>query len=75
MQVQEQAGAFPSDDVALVTSPNKAMRILDCGRTRLYQLIDSGELETYLDGRSRKITLQSIHAYVKRKLEASRKAA
>jgi excisionase family DNA binding protein len=51
------------------------MRILDCGRTRLYELIDGGELESYLDGRSRKIVLASIHAYVRRKLEAARQAA
>jgi hypothetical protein len=65
-----------SDDFALVTSPNKAMRMLDCGRTRLYDLLAAGELESYLDGRMRKITIESIKAHVQRKLkEAVKKAA
>jgi hypothetical protein len=45
-----------SDEQRLVVSPRRAMRMLDCGRTRLYELIAQGELDSYLDGRSRKIT-------------------
>ena len=56
-----------SDD-ALVASPTRAMRMLDCGRTRLYELIAAGELESYLDGKMRKITIASIRARIRRKL-------
>jgi excisionase family DNA binding protein len=53
----------------LVVSPRRAMQMLDCGRTRLYELIDRGELDSYLDGRSRKITVESIHRYIERQLK------
>jgi hypothetical protein len=59
----------------LVVSPSKAMAMLDCGRTRLYQLLNSNALESFLDGKSRKITVASIQAHVRRKLEESRRAA
>jgi hypothetical protein len=55
------------DQGRLVVSPRRAMRMLDCGRTRLYQLIKR-ELDSYNDGRSRKITVESIHRYIARRL-------
>jgi hypothetical protein len=58
----------------LVVSPSKAMRMLDCGRTRLYELLGRGELESYRDGKSRKITVASIRARIHRKLEEARTA-
>jgi hypothetical protein len=45
--------------------------MLDCGVTRLYELLNSNELESYLDGRSRKIVLASIHALIARRLAAA----
>ncbi len=45
--------------------------MLDCRLTRLYDLINAGELEVYMDGGSRKITVRSIHARVQRLLEKS----
>jgi excisionase family DNA binding protein len=57
---------------ALVASPNTAMRLLDCSREKLYKLINSGELDSYCEGRSRKITVVSIHALVERRLAAAR---
>jgi excisionase family DNA binding protein len=53
----------------LVVSPRRAMLMLDCGRTRVYELIAQGELDSYLDGRSRKITVESIHRYIERRLQ------
>jgi hypothetical protein len=44
--------------------------MLDVGMTRLYELLNSSELESYLDGRSRKITVSSIRAYVARRTAA-----
>lgn len=58
-------------DVALVTTPAVAKAMLSCGTTRLYELINKGEIESYLDGKSRRITKASIHAYIKRKIEES----
>lgn len=62
-----------ADGVApLAVSPKKAEQILDIGHTRLYQLMNSGELESYLDASSRKITMRSIVAYVERRLNANK---
>ena len=52
----------------LVVRPKVACRMLDCGTTRLYALLGKGQLESFRDGRSRKITLVSIHRYVSSKL-------
>jgi hypothetical protein len=60
------------DDEALVVSPRRARRMLDCGNTRLYELIAARELETFKDGKSRKITVASIKQYIARRIEASR---
>ena len=62
-------------EAALLVSPASAMTMLSCGRTRLYELLDRGELESFLDGRARRITVASIHAYIARKLEGRCKAA
>jgi excisionase family DNA binding protein len=51
----------------LVVAPRDACRMLSIGLTRLYELKD-GELESYRDGGSRRITVSSIHAYVTRRL-------
>jgi hypothetical protein len=48
--------------------------MLDCGNTRLYELLKNNELESYLDGRSRKIIVASIHRYIARRLEAEKTA-
>jgi hypothetical protein len=57
-----------SDDERLVVSPRRARHLLDCGTTRLYQLIAERELDSFLDGRSRKISVESIRAYIARRL-------
>jgi hypothetical protein len=54
----------------LVVSPKNAWRILQCGNTRGYELVNKRELESFLDGRARKITVDSIHRYIARKLAA-----
>jgi hypothetical protein len=59
-----------SDDERLVVSPRRAKHMLDCGNTRLYELLNAKELESFLDGRSRKITVSSIKAYIARLLAA-----
>jgi hypothetical protein len=44
--------------------------MLGCGNTRGYELLNAGELVSFLDGRARKITVESIHSYIARKLAA-----
>jgi excisionase family DNA binding protein len=50
----------------LAVSPRQACLLLSVGNTRLYQLIGNGELVAYRDGRSRRVTMQSIRARVAR---------
>jgi excisionase family DNA binding protein len=54
----------------LVASPNQAMKALLVSRSTLYSLINAGELQSYTEGRSRRITVKSISAYVERRLAA-----
>ncbi len=62
-------------DEALVVSPTKAKALLDIGTTRLYELINSGQLESFRDGQRRKILMRSIHAYVDRQFAENGRAA
>jgi excisionase family DNA binding protein len=55
-------------DLAIVVSPSRAALMLDCGEARLYELLKAGELRSYKDGKSRKILVASVHAYIERKL-------
>jgi len=59
----------------LVVKPRIACRLLDCGNTRLYELLAAGELQSFLDGRSRKITIASIEAYIARRLALNARTA
>jgi hypothetical protein len=52
----------------LVVKPKVAWRMLACSNTHGYELLNAGELVSFLDGRARKITVDSIHAYIARKL-------
>ena len=60
-----------SDLDPLVVKPKVAWKMLACGNTRGYELLAAGELESYKEGRSRKITVASIKALVARRLAAS----
>ena len=52
-----------------VVRPRVAWRLLDCGNAYGYRLIARGELDSYRDGRARKITVESIRRYIKRQLD------
>ena len=67
--------ALQDTDGPLVATPNQAMQKLLVSRATLYGLLNSGELESYTEGRSRRITVESINAYVRRRLatEAARR--
>jgi hypothetical protein len=61
---------LPTDDADLAdlferigsVSVRQACALVPAGVTRLYHLISTGELESFLDGKSRRITLRSIKA-------------
>ena len=57
-----------TDHFRLVVSPRRARYMLDIGNTRLYELLNSNELDSFLDGRNRKITVESIHRLIARRL-------
>jgi excisionase family DNA binding protein len=52
----------------IIVKPRTACVMLGCGITRLYELLAAGELESFRDGRNRKITVESIRRYVTRRL-------
>jgi excisionase family DNA binding protein len=55
----------------LVVGPAKTGVLLDAGLDTVYDLIKSGELESYLEGRRRKITMQSIERLIQKRLAAA----
>jgi excisionase family DNA binding protein len=55
----------------LVVPPKVAWRLLGCGNTHGYQLIANGELQSYTDGRSRRITMASIQEYIARRIHSA----
>jgi excisionase family DNA binding protein len=62
----------PPNMKPLVTNVRGAQVALDCGHDQVYDLMHSGEIESYLDGRKRCIVVASIEAYVARRRAASK---
>ena len=56
---------------ALAVPPREAGRLLSLGLSEVYERMRKGELESYQDGRARRITMKSIHTYLARRLAAS----
>lgn len=65
----------PGEVVPLVVKPKVAWQMLACSNTRGYELLAAGELESFRDGRSRKITVASIHRLIARRLAAEKAAS
>ena len=55
----------------LVVGTTEAQRMGGWGKTKLFELLEAGELQSYLDGRVRRITTASIHERIRKKLEES----
>jgi hypothetical protein len=55
----------------LVVRPRVAWRMLDCGNTHGYELLNAGELDSFKDGEARKIVVESIYRYIARMLAAA----
>ena len=56
----------------LVTNVDDACEMLDCSKDTLYGLLNSGAIESYLEGRFRKVFIASIEAHVARRLAESK---
>jgi excisionase family DNA binding protein len=54
----------------LALSPRQTCSLLNIGITHLYELIRNNELDSYLEGRARRITMESIKRRVARLLAA-----
>lgn len=57
------------DGRVIVATPKETMVALRIGRAKLYELLNSGVLESFLEGKSRKVLWRSIEAYVERRLD------
>jgi len=49
---------------------NDAARMIGVGRTKLYELIAAGEVETVKLGKATRVTTASLHDLIKRQREA-----
>jgi hypothetical protein len=58
----------------LVVRPKAAKILLNCGDETLWGYINSGEVDSYKDGAARKITVASIHALIRRRVEEAKPA-
>jgi excisionase family DNA binding protein len=67
-----QSTGLSDDEVALVVSPKRACIMLNMSPPTLYELINSGKLESYKDGASRKITVASIKRHIAGQLAVAR---
>jgi excisionase family DNA binding protein len=54
---------------AVVVRPKKARELLNCSTDKLYQLINSGRLQAYKEGRATLITVASIEAHIADRLK------
>jgi hypothetical protein len=74
--ITDQSEVRPRDSAIepFVVRPRAARRMYgNCSEAELYRKIANGELESYLDGRRRLITVKSIKADIARKLAAAAK--
>jgi len=55
-----------------ITDVDGGCRRANMGKDRFYQLLHSGEIESYLDGRSRKVLIASIDDYIDRQIAESK---
>jgi excisionase family DNA binding protein len=67
--LQKGDGPLETLDSELLLTPTEAARRLSVGRTRLYQLIGTGELASVRVGSLRRIPARSLRAYVNALLE------
>jgi excisionase family DNA binding protein len=62
-------------DSPQLLTPERAAERLDLGRTKVYELIATGELESVKIGRARRVPADAIATYIKRLRDQPREAA
>ena len=70
---RSQSSQPPSDVEPLVVRPATAWVLLGCAKSYGYELLAAGELDSFVDGSARKITVASIKAYIARQIAKSGK--
>jgi excisionase family DNA binding protein len=65
-------GAAASGEIPLLLRPEQVAALLQTSRSHVYQLIQSGALESLLLGSRRRIERPAVEAYVAREREAQR---
>ena len=55
---------------AIAVPPREASRLLSLSLSKIYQLLRAGELDSYSDGKARRVIVASIYAYIERRLAA-----
>jgi excisionase family DNA binding protein len=68
---QLSTGLCQEKQPAISVPPLEAARMLSICQSRVYGLMRNGELESYQDGRSRRIPVESIFDYRARRLAES----
>jgi hypothetical protein len=58
----------PDENKPLIVGMTKAEFLLDCGHDQIYDLIRAGELDSYIEGNRRKITMASIERLIAKRL-------
>ena len=59
----------PRDAEPLLVKPADAGRMLGCGRTRIYELVNGGEIIHSAMAAPGRLPSSSIHRYIKRRLD------
>jgi hypothetical protein len=55
----------------LIVSMKEAGHLLSCGHDQIYDLLRAGELESFMEGHRRKITMRSIQTLIAKRLAAT----
>ena len=55
---------------ALAVAPRAASHMLSLSLSKVYELLRNGELDSYSDGKARRVIVASIYAYIERRLAA-----
>jgi hypothetical protein len=64
--------AIPTQQIEpLAVRVGDACMMLGCGATRLYELINDGKIESFLDGATRKIVVASMRRYIEEQVTRS----
>jgi excisionase family DNA binding protein len=67
--------AMPTADVRVLFTVEEAARALGIGRTRMFELIQDGHVETVLIGRLRRIPVDALDTFVNRLRESPKTTA